>query len=147
MARIILISCSKTQKQGLFMARDLYQGKPFKQSLANAEAMVDAGRADHIYILSTWYGLLDPRRVVANYNYMPANAKQWNAWAQMVMAQLVAKGHNLSKDKFVFLTTQKFYNRLVNPPRSFPQSIKKAIYYADHQNEQQQRVWLLNQLP
>jgi len=112
MARIILIACSKTQKQGHFMARDLYQGDLFKVSLAYAEGLVAAGKADYIYILSTHYGLLDPRRVIDNYNIDPQDV-DWAQWSQNVLGQLKNNKHDLSKDRFLILAGHRFWQDLV----------------------------------
>lgn len=61
--RVALIGCSASKLPGKHKARDLYTGDLFKKSVAYAEAT-----CDRWLILSAFYGLLDPDRVVESYD-------------------------------------------------------------------------------
>jgi hypothetical protein len=99
MKKIVLISCSKTQKPGIHKARDLYIGSGFKKCLAFATEIV---RADRIYILSTKHCLLDLDTEIANYDAPFPQGAERGVWEKRVLGQLRTVC-DLDQDNFILL--------------------------------------------
>lgn len=90
MAHIYLISCVAEKAAQACAAKDLYQSTLFRLSRAFAEKYVDPRNGDRWYILSAWWGLLDPEDEIAPYdltlNKMSKADRQ--RWAAYVIEQL-----------------------------------------------------------
>lgn len=66
--RLIVIPCSAKKLDHAAPARELYTGPLFRSALLAAEALVRAGRADHVMVLSAEHGLLELDQLVEPYD-------------------------------------------------------------------------------
>lgn len=112
---IALVSCVSKKleitKGELIQAKDLYISSLFKMAYAYAENL----NVDKIYILSAKYGLLEVENKIGWYNetLLDKSAKECKEWANNVLDELKAKGHDLSKDTFHLLAGKKYYHYLL----------------------------------
>ena len=114
MKHIVLISCvsQKQETRGNpIPARDLYISPLFKKTLKYAEGL----NPDHIYILSAKYHLLPLDKKVKEYektlNNMPA--KERKQWAEEVLKNIKANGHDLENDEFILLAGENYCKYLL----------------------------------
>ena len=63
MRKVILVGCGKKKKGGSHKAKDLYEGVLFRKTYDYAKLI-----GDDIYIISALYGLVNPERIIKNYN-------------------------------------------------------------------------------
>jgi hypothetical protein len=114
--KVVLISCSGTQRLGIRRARDLYIGKDFKKCLEYAAEIV---QADKIYILSTKHRLLTLDTKIAAYNVPFPEGIERVKWERGVLEQLRAVC-DLEQDYFTLL-----------PPAPFIEFIKSYIKHKE----------------
>lgn len=128
MKTIALIACSssklpeaKHNHDKLFKAKDLYIGATFK--LAKDKG-VQKFHCDDFYIISAKHHLLDKDKRINYYNVQLKSSaidhddndkkiETNKAWAETVLKQLVEKGFDLKKDKFIIFAGQNYYKNLV----------------------------------
>lgn len=112
MGKIVLVSCVKKKRQRVkCKAKDLYISPLFKKSWEYANAL----GADKIYILSAKYYLLDPDTKIVAYNetLIGKPVAYRKKWAQQILSQLKARGHDLENDEFIFLAGKIYYEHLL----------------------------------
>ena len=89
MKRVILVTCGAKKRPGRHAARDLYIGPYYRACMEYAEDL----RANHVFILSAKYGLLDPDRIISSYdetlNRMSVVDRR--KWARQVLEQIKKK--------------------------------------------------------
>lgn len=123
--KIALISCVSQKlelaKGEFVQAKDLYTSPLFVKAYAYAKQL----GVDKIYILSAKYGLLEEESKISWYNETLLNksSKECKEWANKVLDELKAKGHDLSNDTFYLLAGKKYYQYLIGESK-----IEKANY-------------------
>jgi hypothetical protein len=102
MSKVVLVSCSAGKEAKSMPAEKLYNSDLFKKQLEYAKKLTSP---NDIYIISAKYHLVPLNKTIAPYNLtlkdMPSEDRE--AWSEIVKKQLIQKGYNLDKDKFVFL--------------------------------------------
>lgn len=102
MSTVVLVSCSAGKESKPMPAEKLYNSDLFKKQLEYAKKLAPS---NNIYIISAKYHLVPLNKTIAPYNLtlkdMPSSDRE--AWSEVVKKQLLQKGYNLQKDKFVFL--------------------------------------------
>jgi cytoplasmic iron level regulating protein YaaA (DUF328/UPF0246 family) len=110
---IALVSCVSKKQSIALPAKSLYLSDWFKKASAYA-----IQNADHWYILSAKYGLLDPDTVIEPYdetlNIMPIAARR--LWGKEVLENLLQKTEE--GDKLIFLAGQRYREFLIQPLKS-----------------------------
>lgn len=112
MKTIVLLACVATKADSPQQAQNLYISALFKKSLNYGKSL----HPDAMYILSAKHYLLPLEKVIAPYN-MTLNdfdADEKKAWAQTVLKLLQKRGHDLQRDKFIFLAG-KAYRKYLEP--------------------------------
>jgi len=114
MAKIVLLSCTKSKLDKPSPAQDLYSASPmFKKTLEYGKSL----EPDKMYILSAKHHLVPMTKVLAPYDKtlkeMPKKEKE--AWAEETVKQMKSAGLNLDKDTFIFLTGSEY----MKPLKSF----------------------------
>ena len=128
MKTIALIACSgsklleaKNTPKKRFKAQDLYTGRTF---LLAKDKGAQKFHCDDFYIISAKHHLLDKDKRITYYNVQLKSSvidhddndekiETNKAWAEKVLKQLVEKGFNLKKDKFIIFGGQNYYKNLV----------------------------------
>jgi len=107
---VVLISCTKTQRQGFHKAKELYSSISFKESLEFAQKITDS-----IFILSSKHGLLDLNAEVGNYDEPLAGKSntELDMWGQRVVEQLEGYDVDISNTNFVILAYSDYYSPLL----------------------------------
>lgn len=107
---LVLVSCVKSKRPHAAKARDLYTSPLFTMARDLAEA-----HGSEIRILSALYGLVEPDREIAPYEYTlnKLGVAKRRAWAESVLADLLplAKKHG----RVVFLAGERYREYLVGP--------------------------------
>lgn len=118
MANIYLVSCVSKKKPGPCAAKDIYISHWFKKARAYAENAGDAW-----YILSAYYGLLHPDRVVSSYNITlnRMSLRERRAWADGVLREL--RQVLRVGDKVVILAGQRYRQFLEDGIRALGVSV------------------------
>lgn len=111
MAKIVLLSCTKSKLDKPSPAQDLYSASPmFKKTLEYGKSL----EPDKMYILSAKHHLVPMAKVLAPYDKtlkeMPKKEKE--AWAEETVKQMKSAGLNLDKDTFIFLTGSEYMKPL-----------------------------------
>lgn len=111
MAKIVLLSCTKSKLDKPSPAQDLYSASPmFKKTLEYGKSL----KPDKMFILSAKHHLVPLTKVLAPYDKtlknMPADEKK--AWADETIKQMKSQGLNLQKDNFIFLTGSEYMKPL-----------------------------------
>ncbi|MBE6292648.1 MAG: hypothetical protein E7091_09605 [Bacteroidales bacterium] len=109
MKTIVLISCVSKKKETngvLIPAKDLYISTLFRKALVYAESL----SPDYIYILSAEHHLLPLDKKVKKYDKTlnKMSVEECKQWAQKVLTELKAKGHDLVNDEFTLLAGDKY---------------------------------------
>ena len=112
MAKIVLLSCTKSKLNKPSQAQDLYSASPmFKKTLEYGKSL----RPDKMFILSAKHHLVPLTKVLEPYDKtlkeMPSEEKK--IWANEVVKQMKNQGLNLEKDQFIFLTGSEYMKPLV----------------------------------
>lgn len=112
MSKVVLVSCVSKKNIGRHKAKDLYASPLFRKAYKYAESL----NPDKIFILSAKYHLLDPEKVVQNYNmtlntFSAAKRKQW---ANGVLKQMVDAKIDLKNDELIFLAGKKYWRDIID---------------------------------
>lgn len=107
MAKIVLLSCTKSKLSKPSPAQELYSASPmFKKTLEYGKAL----KPDKMYILSAKHHLVPLQKELAPYDKtlkeMPKDEKE--KWGEETVKQMKSAGINLEKDQFVFLTGAEY---------------------------------------
>lgn len=111
MAKIVLLSCTKSKLDRRAPAQELYSASPmFKKTLEYGKSL----QPDKMYILSAKHHLVPLNKELAPYDKtlkeMPADEKE--KWGEETVKQMKSAGLNLNKDKFIFLTGSEYMKPL-----------------------------------
>jgi basic membrane lipoprotein Med (substrate-binding protein (PBP1-ABC) superfamily) len=111
MAKIVLLSCTKSKLDKPSPAQDLYSASPmFKKTLEYGKSL----KPDKMFILSAKHHLVPMTKVLAPYDKtlkdMPADEKK--AWGEETIKQMKSNGLNPQKDHFIFLTGSEYMKPL-----------------------------------
>ncbi len=103
MAKIVLLSCTKSKLDKPSQAQDLYSASPmFKKTLEYGKSL----KPDKMFILSAKHHLVPMTKVLEPYDKtlkeMPKDDKK--AWAEETIKQMKSNKLNLENDQFIFLT-------------------------------------------
>jgi hypothetical protein len=111
MARIVLLSCTKSKIDRTAPAQELYSASPmFQKTLEYGKKL----KPDKMYILSAKHHLVPLTKELAPYDKtlkeMPKDEKE--KWGEETVKQMKSAGINLEKDKFIFLTGGEYLKPL-----------------------------------
>ena len=107
MAKIVILSCTKSKTDHRAPAQELYSASPmFKKTLAYGKSL----EPDKMFILSALHHLVPLNKELDPYDKtlkeMPKDEKE--KWGEETMKQMKSAGLDLSKDKFIFLTGSEY---------------------------------------
>jgi hypothetical protein len=111
MARIVLLSCTKSKIDRTAPAQELYSASPmFQKTLEYGKKL----KPDKMFILSAKHHLVPLTKELAPYDKtlkeMPKDEKE--KWGEETVKQMKSAGINLEKDKFIFLTGSEYLKPL-----------------------------------
>jgi len=111
MAKIVLLSCTKSKLDKPSPAQELYSASPmFKKTLEYGKSL----KPDKMFILSAKHHLVPMTKVLAPYDKtlkdMPSDEKK--AWGEETIKQMKSHGLNPQKDHFIFLTGSEYMKPL-----------------------------------
>ena len=111
MARIVLLSCTKSKLDKSAPAQELYSASPmFQKTLEYGKKL----KPDKMYILSAKHHLVPLTKELAPYDKtlkeMPKDEKE--KWGEETIKQMKSAGINPEKDKFIFLTGGEYMKPL-----------------------------------
>ena len=111
MARIVLLSCTKSKLDKPAPAQELYSASPmFQKTLEYGKKL----KPDKMYILSAKHHLVPLTKELAPYDKtlkeMPKDEKE--KWGEETVKQMKSAGINPEKDKFIFLTGNEYMKPL-----------------------------------
>ena len=107
MAKIVLLSCTKSKMDHRVPTQELYSASPmFRKTLEYGKAL----NPDKMYILSAKHFLVPLDKKLEPYDKtlkeMPKDEKE--EWGKVTIQQMKDEGLNLDKDKFIFLTGSEY---------------------------------------
>ena len=107
MAKIVILSCTKSKTDHRTPAQELYSASPmFKKTLEYGKSL----EPDKMFILSALHHLVPLNKELDPYDKtlkeMPKDEKE--KWGEETMKQMKSAGLDLSKDKFIFLTGSEY---------------------------------------
>jgi basic membrane lipoprotein Med (substrate-binding protein (PBP1-ABC) superfamily) len=107
MAKIVLLSCTKSKLDHKAPAQELYSASPmFKKTLEYGKSL----NPDKMFILSAKHHLVPLNKELDPYDKtlkeMPKDEKE--KWGEETVKQMKSHGLNLEKDKFIFLTGSEY---------------------------------------
>lgn len=111
MAKIVLLSCTKSKLDKPAPAKDMYSPSPmFQKTKAYGETL----KPDKMFILSAKYGLLPMDKQIEPYDLTlkTMKADEKSKWGDTVKQQMSQAGVNPQSDKFVFLTGSEYMKPL-----------------------------------
>ena len=111
MARIVLLSCTKSKIDHTAPAQELYSASPmFQKTLEYVKKL----KPDKMFILSAKHHLVPLTKELAPYDKtlkeMPKDEKE--KWGEETVKQMRSAGINPEKDKFIFLTGSEYLKPL-----------------------------------
>ena len=111
MARIVLLSCTKSKLDKSAPAQELYSASPmFQKTLEYGKKL----KPDKMYILSAKHHLVPLTKELAPYDKtlkeMPKDEKE--KWGEETVKQMKSAGINPEKDKFIFLIGNEYMKPL-----------------------------------
>jgi len=111
MAKIVLLSCTKSKLSKPSPAQELYSASPmFQKTLEYGKAL----KPDKMYILSAKHHLVPLQKELAPYDKtlkeMPKDEKE--KWGEETVKQMRSAGINPEKDQFIFLTGSEYMKPL-----------------------------------
>jgi len=110
MAKIVLLSCTKSKLDKPSPAQDLYSASPmFKKTLEYGKSL----EPDKMYILSAKHHLVPMTKVLAPYDLKDFTAEEKQEWSDIVLNDL-KKRYDINKTKFVFLAGEA-YKKYLEP--------------------------------
>ena len=117
MARIVLLSCTKSKLDKPSQAQDLYSASPmFKKTLEYGKSL----KPDKMYILSAKHHLTPLNKVLEPYDLTLKDMKkpEKDAWGEKVISQMKSSGIDLNNDTFIFLAGTEYIKPIadqINP--------------------------------
>jgi|TARA_Y100000310_G_scaffold327866_1_gene394879 hypothetical protein len=111
MARIVLLSCTKSKLDKPSQAQDLYSPSPmFQKTKAYGETL----KPDKTFILSAKYHLTPMEKELEPYNLTlkDFNKDEKQKWGETVVSQMKEKGIDPQKDTFIFLAGSEYIKPL-----------------------------------
>jgi len=111
MAKIVLLSCTKSKTKHAAPAQELYSASPmFQKTLEYGKSL----KPDKMYILSAKHHLVPLTKTLEPYDKtlkeMPKDEKE--QWGEETVKQMKSAGINPEKDQFVFLTGSEYMKPL-----------------------------------
>ena len=111
MAKIVLLSCTKSKIDRTAPAQELYSASPmFQKTLEYGKKL----KPDKMFILSAKHHLVPLTKELAPYDKtlkeMPKDEKE--KWGEETVKQMKSAGINPEKDKFIFLTGNEYMKPL-----------------------------------
>jgi hypothetical protein len=111
MAKVVLLSCTKSKTKHAAPAQELYSASPmFQKTLEYGKSL----KPDKMYILSAKHHLVPLTKTLEPYDKtlkeMPKDEKE--KWGEETVKQMRSSGINPEKDKFVFLTGSEYMKPL-----------------------------------
>ena len=111
MAKIVLLSCTKSKLDHAAPAQELYSASPmFQKTLEYGKAL----KPDKMYILSAKHHLVPLTKELAPYDKtlkeMPK--AEIEKWGEETVKQMKSHGINVDKDNFIFLTGSEYMKPL-----------------------------------
>jgi polyhydroxyalkanoate synthesis regulator phasin len=113
MAKIVLLSCTKSKLDKPSQAQDLYSASPmFRKTLEYGKSL----QPDKMFILSAKHHLVPLTKVLEPYDktLKEMSSEEKKAWANEVIKQIKNQGINLEKDQFIFLTGSEYMKPLMD---------------------------------
>ncbi len=107
MARIVLLSCTKSKLDKPSQAQDLYSPSPmFQKTKAYGETL----KPDKTFILSAKYHLTPMEKELEPYNLTlkDFNKDEKQKWGETVVSQMKEKGIDPQRDTFIFLAGSEY---------------------------------------
>lgn len=107
MAKVVLLSCTKSKTKHAAPAQELYSASPmFQKTLEYGKSL----KPDKMYILSAKHHLVPLTKTLEPYDKtlkeMPKAEKE--QWGEETIKQMKSAGINPEKDQFVFLTGSEY---------------------------------------
>lgn len=107
MAKIVLLSCTKSKLDHTAPAQELYSASPmFQKTLEYGKSL----KPDKMFILSAKHHLVPLTKELAPYDKtlkeMPKDEKE--KWGEETIKQMKSHGINVDKDHFIFLTGSEY---------------------------------------
>lgn len=107
--KIILISCVKGKKDNEMIAKELYKGPLFKNSLCVAKKL--QSDESKIFILSAKYYLVSLNKIIGPYDMTVKKFSdtQKKEWGKKVISEL-KKVSNIETDEYIILAGKEYIN-------------------------------------
>jgi hypothetical protein len=107
MAKVVLLSCTKSKTKHAAPAQELYSASPmFQKTLEYGKSL----KPDKMFILSAKHHLVPLTKTLEPYDKtlkeMPKDEK--DKWGEETIKQMKSAGINPEKDQFVFLTGSEY---------------------------------------
>jgi hypothetical protein len=107
MAKVVLLSCTKSKTKHAAPAQELYSASPmFQKTLEYGKSL----KPDKMYILSAKHHLVPLTKTLEPYDKtlkeMPKDEKE--KWGEETIKQMRSAGINPEKDTFIFLTGSEY---------------------------------------
>ena len=107
MAKVVLLSCTKSKTKHAAPAQELYSASPmFQKTLEYGKSL----KPDKMYILSAKHHLVPLTKTLEPYDKtlkeMPKDEKE--KWGEETIKQMRSSGINPEKDQFIFLTGSEY---------------------------------------
>ena len=111
MAKVVLLSCTKSKTKHAAPAQELYSASPmFQKTLEYGKSL----KPDKMYILSAKHHLVPLTKTLEPYDKtlkeMPKVEKE--QWGEETVKQMKSSGINPEKDTFIFLTGSEYMKPL-----------------------------------
>ena len=111
MAKVVLLSCTKSKTKHAAPAQELYSASPmFQKTLEYGKSL----KPDKMFILSAKHHLVPLTKTLEPYDKtlkeMPKDEK--DKWGEETIKQMRSSGINPEKDQFVFLTGSEYMKPL-----------------------------------
>jgi len=113
MAKIVLLSCTKSKLDKPSQAQDLYSASPmFRKTLEYGKSL----QPDKMFILSAKHHLIPLTKVLEPYDktLKEMSSEEKKMWADEVIKQMKNQDLNLEKDQFIFLTGSEYMKPLIS---------------------------------
>jgi len=111
MAKVVLLSCTKSKTKHAAPAQELYSASPmFQKTLEYGKSL----KPDKMFILSAKHHLVPLTKKLEPYDKtlkeMPKDEKE--KWGEETVKQMKSHGINVDKDHFIFLTGSEYMKPL-----------------------------------
>ena len=113
MAKIVLLSCTKSKLDKPSQAQDLYSASPmFRKTLEYGKSL----QPDKMFILSAKHHLVPLTKVLEPYDktLKEMSSEEKKMWVDEVIKQMKNQDLNLEKDQFIFLTGSEYMKPLIS---------------------------------